>query len=251
MAGIQCNTDQHETAITTKALACAIMFLQSYPELTQFVVNETSYQFDMQSLIMDAKRLALKETVQDIRKEFDTNGISSEVCDENKECFVPTLKHHPSEDEQTDVGRSKVEEQDNESAECDVLQDITNHAKENSRRNLRRNKSKNISHPEHCVFCLNNGATREEYESHHCKDEWGNVTCPVLQKFVCSRCNATGTNAHTAKYCPQKPIITPEACVAIEKRWQQKRRRRPYVPNGTNVQTKPIAETKAPSRLRM
>lgn len=259
MAESRCKPELNDSAIMTRALECVIKFLRRYPELTLFVVNKTGYQFDFHSLIVEAKRMNLMDAVEDVRIEFATNGQCAELCDanqdylEHKETTDLIMDKHQSETEHTqDNERTKPEEPVYESAtECDILQDITNHAKERPKHKLRKSNSKYSSLPEHCVFCLNNGATREEYESHHCKDERGNVTCPVLQKFVCSRCNATGTNAHTAKYCPLKPIITPEDCVAIEKKRQQKRRRRPVVPNGTNDQSKPKVENKASSRLRL
>lgn len=258
MAESQCKTEPDDSVIMTSALACAIKFLQRYPELTHFVINKSSYQFDIHSLIVDAKRMNLEAAVEDIRKEFTTNGTSCELCDENESSSLgpnetpdAILRNHQSEDDHTDNESTKLEDPVNEASECDILQDVTNYSKKGLRRNFRKNKSKNSSLTEHCVFCLNNGATRAEYESHHCKDEWGNVTCPVLQKFVCSRCKATGTNAHTAKYCPQKPIITPEDCVAIEKRWEQKRRRRLVLTKGANDQSKPTPVTKAASRLRL
>ncbi|XP_050075497.1 uncharacterized protein LOC126562936 [Anopheles maculipalpis] len=238
MANSRCKTEQNDSAFTTTALECAVKFLERYPELTQFVVCKSSYQFDILSLIFDATRMNLQEEVDDILKEFSTNGTSSELCVEAQCPLEPTDKDKES---------TNVEEPVNETAECDVLQDITNHAKE--KRKFRKTPNKNNSKAEHCVFCLNNGATKAEYESHQCKDEWGDVICPVLQKFVCSRCNASGKNAHTAKYCPEKPIITLEDCVAIEKRWEQTRRRKMTKDAKYQRQSTPV--TKASTRLRL
>lgn len=63
---------------------------------------------------------------------------------------------------------------------------------------------------DYCVFCFNNGEPQEVYMSHVCRDERGLVQCPRLRRYVCPYCRATDRNAHTKKYCPNKPIITPE-----------------------------------------
>lgn len=54
----------------------------------------------------------------------------------------------------------------------------------------------------HCVFCKQNGETREFYSSHVLKDAKGKVVCPTLRDYVCPICGATGPNAHTVSYCP-------------------------------------------------
>uniref|UniRef100_A0A1Q3EVG7 Putative nanos n=1 Tax=Culex tarsalis TaxID=7177 RepID=A0A1Q3EVG7_CULTA len=63
---------------------------------------------------------------------------------------------------------------------------------------------------DYCVFCYNNGEHQEVYMSHVCRDDRGQVQCPRLRRYICPYCFATDRNAHTKKYCPNKPIITPE-----------------------------------------
>lgn len=63
---------------------------------------------------------------------------------------------------------------------------------------------------DYCVFCYNNGEPQEVYMSHVCRDGRGHVQCPRLRRYICPYCFATDRNAHTKKYCPNKPIITPE-----------------------------------------
>lgn len=74
----------------------------------------------------------------------------------------------------------------------------------------------------YCVFCFNNKAEPIVYKSHRCKDDHGRVCCPILRTLVCPFCKATGPTAHTPKYCPIKPIITPEYCEAVEQKNKEK-----------------------------
>ncbi|KAL7648026.1 UNVERIFIED_CONTAM: hypothetical protein RMT77_001643 [Armadillidium vulgare] len=57
--------------------------------------------------------------------------------------------------------------------------------------------------PTICKFCKMNG---EEAIFHRLKDDSGGVVCPVLYKFRCKLCGATGRDAHTQKFCPRNPI---------------------------------------------
>ena len=57
----------------------------------------------------------------------------------------------------------------------------------------------------HCNFCKKNGESREVYCSHQLRDDVGRVTCPVLFRYRCPWCGATGENAHTVSYCPVNP----------------------------------------------
>jgi len=56
-----------------------------------------------------------------------------------------------------------------------------------------------------CAFCKSNGETAEFYKSHFLKDPIGRVRCPILQRYQCPFCYATGENAHTRRYCPKNP----------------------------------------------
>ncbi|ESO09079.1 hypothetical protein HELRODRAFT_147488, partial [Helobdella robusta] len=53
-----------------------------------------------------------------------------------------------------------------------------------------------------CAFCRNNHETKTMYMSHILKDANGDVVCPILSKYVCPICSATGKAAHTTRYCP-------------------------------------------------
>ncbi|KAK6477866.1 nanos-like protein 1-like [Huso huso] len=54
-----------------------------------------------------------------------------------------------------------------------------------------------------CVFCKKNGESRKVYNSHSFKDG-DKVLCPYLRRYKCPRCSATGDQAHTKRYCPQR-----------------------------------------------
>jgi len=56
--------------------------------------------------------------------------------------------------------------------------------------------------PDYCKFCFSNGEAPNQYRSHKLKNEWGNVTCPILRSYVCVLCSGTGDLAHTLRYCP-------------------------------------------------
>lgn len=54
-----------------------------------------------------------------------------------------------------------------------------------------------------CSFCITNNEPLSVASSHQLRDPTTNeVTCPVLFKYTCPLCNATGANAHTRSYCP-------------------------------------------------
>ena len=56
------------------------------------------------------------------------------------------------------------------------------------------------------MFCKNNGEDESFYLNHTLKDDLGRVTCPILSAYTCPICGATGSVAHTIKYCPRNKV---------------------------------------------
>nr|ABX80279.1 nanos [Parhyale hawaiensis] len=54
-----------------------------------------------------------------------------------------------------------------------------------------------------CRYCMTAGLP----SNHGLYNEEGEVICPLLSKYQCPFCSATGTKAHTLKYCPKNPIL--------------------------------------------
>ncbi|KAF7219231.1 nanos homolog 2-like [Nothobranchius furzeri] len=63
--------------------------------------------------------------------------------------------------------------------------------------------SSNGAYASSCSFCKQNGESSKVYRSHKLKSDNGKVLCPVLRKYTCPICKATGDSAHTRKYCPR------------------------------------------------
>ncbi|KAJ8667100.1 hypothetical protein QAD02_008762 [Eretmocerus hayati] len=74
------------------------------------------------------------------------------------------------------------------------------------------NKKKNKKPlPSECVFCKNNGEDQKIYKDHLLKDIDGRILCPILRKYTCPICGASGDDSHTIKYCPKNKHPQPLA----------------------------------------
>nr|BAB01491.1 CNNOS1 [Hydra vulgaris] len=80
-----------------------------------------------------------------------------------------------------------------------VSQQIHNHVQQQ----IQSKALKNLSKTSVCVFCRNNGESREFYSSHTLKDNEGNTMCPILRAYTCPLCKSHGNQSHTIKYCPK------------------------------------------------
>lgn len=56
-----------------------------------------------------------------------------------------------------------------------------------------------------CNFCKSNKEPAFVYSTHNLRDSNGKLTCPVLRRYKCRHCGATGDDAHTDSYCPTLP----------------------------------------------
>uniref|UniRef100_A0A3P8WQA7 Nanos homolog 2 n=1 Tax=Cynoglossus semilaevis TaxID=244447 RepID=A0A3P8WQA7_CYNSE len=56
---------------------------------------------------------------------------------------------------------------------------------------------------DYCRFCKHNRESPNVYMSHRLKGMDGRVTCPILRKYTCVICGASGDYAHTRRYCPR------------------------------------------------
>lgn len=63
-----------------------------------------------------------------------------------------------------------------------------------------------------CKFCKNNKWAFD----HPFSNALGKVVCPVLRRYKCPICGATGGDAHTLKYCPKKTIYTQDDLRAVD-----------------------------------
>ncbi|XP_055905326.1 uncharacterized protein LOC129940848 [Eupeodes corollae] len=138
--------------------------------------------------------------VEAIRQEFACNGFS---CDE--------LRYQRCNNELSNFseGRNNLWKPKTSS----IAEYNRKQAKKRYNNNM---KSGRYSPVRHCVFCENNNQPHAVVKSHNVRDIHDKVLCPKLRTYVCPICKATGDNAHTVKYCPQKPIITMEDAIKAE-----------------------------------
>ena len=90
-----------------------------------------------------------------------------------------------------------------------------------------------------CVFCKNNGEDEAMYLSHTLKGDHGRIRCPVLFKYQCPICGATGAGSHTIRYCPEN-----KDAKKVSKRSNLK------VLVGRSIETLPLSNSKYDSNVR-
>ncbi|XP_055534592.1 uncharacterized protein LOC129724027 [Wyeomyia smithii] len=168
-----------------------------------------SFIIDVAGMQEELIKTCRTQDTEQIRQDFIRNGIDSAVNGKS------TMKARPVSGIGTYSSvwpKNPLSNLDNqilpgcftlsESTETLPLVDNTHTRFDRFKRNHKENE-------DYCVFCFNNGESQDTYMGHACRNEKGHVMCPRLQRYICPYCRATGVFAHTKKYCPQKPIITP------------------------------------------
>lgn len=179
---------------------------------TEYELNELTSSFagltiDLKGMVRELFEHNKRDTAS-IRQDFIRNGIDSGVV---------TQVHNTRRQPPPGSGASRwplasLENQLPKDKRCASVEKVNMQGITSDRNGIKTTRRKRSSkeHEDYCVFCYNNREEQETYLGHSCRDEDGFVLCPKLRMYVCPYCQATGDTAHTKKYCPKKPIITPD-----------------------------------------
>lgn len=180
-------------------------------DLHELTANFQELTIDVGGMVRELFERNINRDTDSIRQEFIRNGIDSSMTEGSaatKRCHPPpgsgavskwplSARGDGNRVDSPNLTDGKKDEPERQKTERSVSQSAA-----------RRKRSK--ENEDYCVFCYNNHENQETYLNHSCRDEDGFVVCPKLRKYVCPYCQATGRLAHTKKYCPKKPIITPD-----------------------------------------
>lgn len=133
----------------------------------------------------------------DIKNESISSGSSRSngINDEKTVSYAEIIKH--SKPKQYSIIKSNVEEFKKEE-----LNNKPNRIPPSKKTSIKLPDGPFLPNYQHCAFCKNNGEDESVYRTHLVKDEWGNVKCPLLSRYTCPHCKATGSKAHTISRCP-------------------------------------------------
>lgn len=170
-----------------------------YPQLTTSFEHLT---IDVKGIVKELHKTSKRDT-DSIRREFSKNGIDSGIVTQNPNNRQPPpgYGHWPL----TSLENQSINRLLSFNHKMDLRPGPLKKSETSTRYKLLPKEN-----GAHCVFCYNNREKQETYMGHVCRDENGLVVCPKLRNYVCPYCRATGDLAHTKKYCPKKPIITPD-----------------------------------------
>lgn len=176
--------------------------------MSQGLVAPQAFAIDVDGLEQELIQTSRMQDVELVRQEFIRNGIESAISNKISETVRPPPGFGINNSFWAKTPLSKLENQAIPVCSTPINSFETREMVDNHKRS-NRNKRNQKENEDYCVFCFNNGEDLKTYMSHSCRDGNGHVMCPRLQRYVCPYCQATGVYAHTKKYCPQKPIITP------------------------------------------
>lgn len=176
-------------------------------ELNDLTATFQDLSIDVDGMVRELFESNIRDT-DSIRQDFIRNGIDSSIT----ESFVMKRFPPPGFGATSKWPLSLCDDNGPSAAANPEGRKINDTEKRksinSSSLSIRRKRAK--ENDDYCVFCYNNREEQETYLGHSCRDDEGFVVCPKLRKYVCPYCQATGRLAHTKKYCPKKPIITPD-----------------------------------------
>lgn len=138
----------------------------------------------------------LNNSLKDIKRQHMSPVVAPDVAG-----GLPTEYHTgKTRDFSPILNQNKLARQDPPSCENFTQ---TEYKATNATPDIRKSVKNNPSGKQYdfCKFCYKNGELSDIYLSHVTKSSNGNIICPILRKYVCDLCGATGDKAHTRKYC--------------------------------------------------
>lgn len=194
--------DSYEFEFSFLYFRCSV----SDSELNDLTATFQELSIDVDGMLREMSERNNRDT-DSIRQDFIRNGIDSSMTE-----GLPTKRFPPPGSGAVSKWPLSVSGDNGSSTGVNPgvtgRKEMERKSTHSASQSARRKRAK--ENEDYCVFCYNNREEEETYLGHSCRDDEGFVVCPKLRKYVCPYCQATGRLAHTKKYCPKKPIITPD-----------------------------------------